>query len=381
VNDRELRRALAELAPPDAAAAEERVWRVVRAAFAEREPVPRRDRLPLRAAVALVALGALVGAAVSPPGRAVLGSVREAVGLERAQPALFSLPAEGRLLVTSSSGAWVVSPDGGRRLLGPYREAAWSPYGRFVAAAGGNRLEALEPDGTVRWQLARPDVRLPRWGGTESDTRIAYLSGDRLHLVAGDGTGDVDDRRLPAAAAVAPAWQPGSRHVLAYVTARGRVYVYETAGGSLRWRSRPFARPRQLLWSADGRRLVLVTRDRLAVFAAGRPEPLAVRRLPGVAEAAFAPSGRWIAAVREADVVLLDADRPGARLERAFAGAGGLDGLAWSPDGRWLVVSWPDADQWVFVRVEGPRRLEAVSNVREQLGAGATLRGWARIPD
>jgi hypothetical protein len=372
MTERELRRALAQVRVPDAEA-EERSWQVVRAAFAAREPSPRR--LPVRAAVVLIALGALVAAAVSPPGRAILEGVREAVGIERAEPALFSLPAEGRLLVTSSEGAWVVSHDGGRRLLGPYAEAAWSPFGRFVVVARPNEVAALEPDGTVHWQLPRRDVRFPRWGGTTTDTRIAYLAGSRLHVVAGDGTGDVDAGGLPAAAAVAPAWQPGAQHVVAYVTTRGRVYVYETAG-AFRWRSRPFAGARQLLWSADGRALLLVTRDRLVVFAAGRPEPLAVRPLRGVVEAAFAPSGREVAVVRARDVLLLDADRLGGRPDQVFAGAGPFGGLAWSPDGRWLAVSWRDADQWVFVRATGAHRLEAVSNVREQLGAGATLRGW-----
>jgi hypothetical protein len=373
MSERELRRRLAAVPVPDAAA-EERSWRVVRAAFAEQQPAPRR--LPSRVAIALVALGALAAAAASPPGRAVLTSVREAVGIERAEPALFSLPADGRLLVTSADGAWVVSPDGSRRLLGPYSEAAWSPFGRFVVVARRNELAALEPDGTVRWQLPRRHVRFPRWGGTATDTRIAYLTDSRLHVVPGDGTGDVDAGGLPAAARVAPAWQPGAEHVLAYATTRGRVYVYETAG-ALRWRSRPFAAPRQLHWSADGRRLLLVTRDRLVLFAAGRAEPLAITPLPGVVEAAFAPSGRAIAVVRARDVLLLDGDRLAGRPRELFAGAGRFDGIAWSPDGRWLTVSWPDADQWVFLRVRGAHRLRAVSNVRDQLGERATLRGWA----
>ena len=53
-----------------------------------------------------------------------------------------------------------------------------------------NELVALEPDGDLRWTLARPDVRFPRWGGTRTDTRIAYLSTARLRVVAGNGKGD-----------------------------------------------------------------------------------------------------------------------------------------------------------------------------------------------
>ena len=61
-----------------------------------------------------------------------------------------------------------------------------------------------------------------------------------------------------------------------------------------------------------------------------------------------------------------------------FRGTGSFGDLAWSPDGRWLLVTWPTADQWVFVRVTGPRRIVAVSNVTRQFGGGAFPRiaGW-----
>ena len=129
----------------------------------------------------------LVAAALSPPGQAVLDEIREVVGVERAQPALFSLPAPGRLLVASDAGVWVVQQDGSNRLLGAYREASWSPFGRFVVVAGENELAALEPDGDVRWTLARR-VSLPALGG------LRDRHADRLRrphrVVAGDGTGD-----------------------------------------------------------------------------------------------------------------------------------------------------------------------------------------------
>ena len=79
-----------------------------------------------------------------------LFDIREVVGIEKAQPALFSLPAPGRLLVTADSGAWVVEQDGSKRLLGRYREASWSPFGRFVVGSRPNELVALTPKGDVR---------------------------------------------------------------------------------------------------------------------------------------------------------------------------------------------------------------------------------------
>jgi hypothetical protein len=356
---------------PDADGARERAWRVVSAAHAAREPTPRgRRRWPLAVAVAAAVL---VAALASPPGRAVLDNLREAVGVERAQPALFSLPAPGRLLVTSDAGIWVAQADGSRRLLGSYSEASWSPFGRFVVAARENELAALEPDGDVRWTLARPQVAFPRWAGTKTDTKITYLTGSRLHVVAGDGTNDVDAGGMPAAARIAPAWRPGGGFVLAYADTRGRVTVYDAASGSVHFRTRPIPDIVSLDWSPHDR--LLVGRAGGLELYGAQGQRLRRVRLPGVVAAAFAPDGRRIAILRRAEVFVVDTNRRTTR--RVFAGAGLLDGLAWSPDGRWLLAGWPDADQWVFVRGDG-RRIRAVSNVSEQFRSRAFPRveGW-----
>src|SRR5438067_7688253 len=147
----ELRRALQSVAPPDEMGAERRAWALVRTVFAEREPVVR-ERSFARPVIALVLAGAVVAAAASPPGLAVLGRIRKAIAptrIERSAPALFALPAPGRLLVESGAGVWVVRPDGSTRLLHGYREGSWSPHGRFVVASSRNRLAAIEPGGVV----------------------------------------------------------------------------------------------------------------------------------------------------------------------------------------------------------------------------------------
>jgi hypothetical protein len=296
---------------PGESEARGRSWIVVEAAFRERKPVERRRRL-LRPIVVVAVVAALVAAVLSPPGRAVLDELRETVGVERAQPALFSLPAPGRLLVASDAGVWVVQQDGAKRLLGPYREASWSPFGRFVVAASANELAALEPDGDVRWTLARPGVRSPRWTGTDTDTRIAYVDRSGLRVVAGDGTAD----RLVAAGYRGPfAWRQGSGFVLAYSERAGRVTLYDVAAGEV------------LARSAGGR-----------VEAAA---PVTIRRRGQGSEVAV--GGRVV-----------------------FRGAGQLDHPTASPDGRWLLVPWPAADQWVFVRTDGTG-LRAAANVSDQL--------------
>ena len=340
--------------------AEERAWAVVRAAYEERERVrvPPRRRWML-AGVALAAL--VAAAAVSSPGRAVVNAVRRSIGITHAAPALFKLPAPGRLLVSGSGGTWAVAPDGSKRRLGAYGEAAWSPHGLYVIAASTNELAAVEPgNGTVHWTLARPKVAFPRWGGTRTDTRVAYLSGGQLRVVAGDGTGDAP--RGPAAH-VAPAWRPGNIQQLAYVTRDDHVRLVGA------WRSaRSYAQPRSLVWSPDGRELLLVTARELVLFApaSGRAQTLRIR---GVSAAAISAQGE-LAVVRRNTILVLD----GEQTRPVFAGRVPLDGLVWSPNGRWLLSSLPAADQWIFV---GKRRVLAVSHIAEQFGGAASLDGWA----
>jgi hypothetical protein len=374
MNEQRLRELLREapLPPADRTGA----LAVVRQAFAERERVswPRRHT---RSLVAAAAAAAVVAAAFSPPGRAVLGSLRDAVGREgvkRAQPALVSLPSPGRLLVGSAKGPWVVQHDGSRRLLGSYRDAEWSPHGLYVAVTRSNQLLAVEPQGRVHWALARPEVRHPRWTGTRRDARIGYLSGSRLHLVAGNGTGDVDLCGEPAAADVAPAWRPGAGRDLAFATTTGRVYVFNAERCSLRWRSAPYPDPRQLAWSSDGARLALVAGERLVVFA-GRQQ--SARVLRGLVTAAFAPRTHELAVVQNGRLLLFDADRLSGAPRQIFAGAGRLGDVVWSPDGRWILLTWPSADQWLFIRSSGVRRLLAYSHIAEQFGGGTPrVLGW-----
>ena len=305
-----MRRDLERIEIPGEHEARERAWTVVAAAYGEREPQPPRRSWKPAVAVALAA--AALAALLSPPGRAVLDEIREVVGVEKAERALFSLPASGRLLVTADSGAWVVDQDGSKRLLGPYREASWSPFGRFVVASRRNELAALTPDGEVRWSLARPNVRFPRWGGTRTDTRVAYLSGGELRVVGGDGKGD---RVVDAnAAARAPLWRPGPGHVLVYQRRDGSIRAIDTETG------------KQL-----------------------------ERKVPE-------------SFLRQAD------------LARAhdLLGAGDFAAPVRSPDGRWLAVGWPEADQFVFAQARGGRQLRAVANVSSQFRSRSfpTISGW-----
>jgi hypothetical protein len=354
--------------------AEERAWQVVRAAFEEREPV-QRPRSRLRPAIALAAAALVAGVLASPPGWSLIHSIRKAVGVEGAKTELFSLPAPGRLLVVSQRGLWTVQQDGSRRLLGLYRDGAWSPFGHYLAATRRNELLALDTKGNVRWELARPNVSFPTWTGSLTNTRIAYLTKRSLHVVAGDSTGD-ESKCADLVASVAPAWQPHSLSILAFAAPNGQVHVYDVTACRLLLRSAPGPVPTKLAWSSDGRQLLALSPFRLRVYdqrghvvAEDDPSDATMD-----ADATFLPGTHRVAVIRvhgaQSDVFELGTGRT------IFRSTGAFRQLVASPDGRWLLVTWPTANQWVFVRMRGPRRIVAVSQITRQFGGSARVAGW-----
>lgn len=376
---------LSSVHPPDELAAGRRAWGVVRAGFDEREPV-RWPRRRWRPAVAVLVVLAVVAAVLTPRGRAVLGDLREAigrerdVGVERAEQALFSLPARGRLLADSRRGAWILQPDGSKRLLGRYREPTWSPHGLYVAAIRGDELVTLDPKGQVRWSLARPRLSAPTWTGTRVDTRIAYLSRRELRIVGGDGRGDRLLRRNVAP--VAPAWRPWPTRQVAFVHRPGlRMVVVDADTRREIFRTRVKAPTATLEWSDDGRRLLVADGRRVRVFTERGRLVRSLGLPPGrfVLDVAFRPGSRDFAystvhppSGRGRVLVFAGGGR------QVWSGAGWFVDLSWSPNGRWLAFSWHEANQWVFLRLPGlrVRGIKAVSNIKKQIGLNPRLAGW-----
>jgi hypothetical protein len=341
------------------------------AAYGSHRPPPRRLSY-WKPALAVVVVAAVAGVLASPPGRSVISSIREAVGVKKAQHELFSLPTSGRLLVNSSSGPWVVQQDGSRRLLGRYDQASWSPFGRFVVATRGDEVVAMDPAGKVHWVLGIPVPRFPAWGGTHTDTRIAYLSGERLRVVAGDGTGDAAG--CPGWVPIGAAWRPGSTRILAYATLTRVVVVDTRTCKPLFARN---GRVTKLQWSSDGKLLLAFAPTALRVYdARGR---VVARDDPSDAtqdvDATFLPGTHEVAVLRlhgaSTSVFMLSSGK-------SLFSAGGLRQVVASPDGRWLLVTWPAADQWVFVRVAAPHTIRAYSEIRQQFGRGTfpEVSGW-----
>ena len=265
------------------------------------------------------------------------------------QPALFSLPAEGSLLVSSDAGVWVVRENGSRRLLGDYREASWSPFGRFVVAAGENELAALEPDGDVRWTLRGP-TSAPRAGPARRRTR-ASRTWTAPGCASSRGTAPATGCSFGLPGTIA--WQPGDEFRLALASAResARARRGHRAPG-LAPRARRRAPTDPCGPTTDGACSSARHARWWSTRRAARCRTSSDRRGPGQ-HGGTRPE--WPEPRLRADQVwVVPRIRPDASAaRRLFAGAGTFEQLTWAPDGSWVVVAWPAADQWVFLRPDG----------------------------
>jgi dipeptidyl aminopeptidase/acylaminoacyl peptidase len=350
----------------------ERSWEVVRGAYAERLPDPHKRDWRMVAAIAIAV--ALFAAAVTPPGMAVLGSLRDvARGEKNAHLALAALPSGGRLLTESAAGVWVVQRDGSKRLLRGYRDASWSPHGKFLAAVHGNELRALEPNGAVHWSLGRTGrIESPHW--SYDGFRIAYFAAGALRIVNGDGTGD---RALTRAARPGrSAWQPRT-HALAYVNRAGDIQVANVDKLNRSATIQTRAAPLELEWTSDGRWLVAAETRELEVFAPRGPRIGGLQTSARMRAIAVSPDSKRVAFVETKGPrsSLWLTGVLGGPTERVFSGAGEFLDVDWSPDARWLLLNWTSADQWLFIRTP-VKKLVAVSNIRADFGDRTALRGW-----
>jgi hypothetical protein len=378
----DVKRSLQRIQAPDEIEAQRRAWALVRASFDAREPVSwqRRNRRPLLA-VAL-ALLVLLAAFLSPPGRALVGSVRDAVtpdkNTPKPKPALTALPTGGSLLVNSGKGPWIVHPDGSMRLLGPWWEGAWSPNAEHVAVTKAHRLAALTPDGTIRWSLARSKLlHGARWSlePPAECCRIAYLNGRQLRVVAGDGTGDAPLRNVVGP--VPPAWRPGVTRQVAFSTIDGRIELVDVDTTKTIWLSAPGDPPIQLVWSEDGQRLLALGERSLRVFDSDGNKLWAIGMPVGPSGVVFVRKShrfiliRYSTATQRSDLVLFQAETTPGEPRFLYSAPGDFGTLAISQNGQWLLVGWINANQWLFLRLTSAKA-ESVSNIVEQFGGSSS---------
>jgi hypothetical protein len=398
MNDERLAHLLERAGDVGQAEAGVRARLVVQQAFAERaEEAPHtRARQPLAVALALVVGGLIAVVAATSPGAAIAHWLRDHVvgkpGVQHSQPALTHLPGGGRILVRSHEGVWVVNADGSRRLLPGYAGATWSPHGLYVGAWRGRELFAVEPAGRVHWSIARSQqIHAADW--SPDGYRIAYMPGRRLRVIAGDGTGDALLRARVAL--VPPAWRPRAPHVLAFAGRPRVVDLVATDARALVWRHRLRERISALSWSADGSQLAVGGRTKVAILdgrsgALRKTIPLA--RGSSLRSLSFSHRGHKLAIVTRgaggrAHAFLLSTAAPHSLMRELFAGAGSFEQPQWSPDDRWLLLSWPTADQWLFVRAARVSSIRAVSAIASQFSPDPRrstfprLSGWCCSPN
>src|SRR5437763_3937229 len=161
--------------------------------------------------------------------------------------------------------------------------------------------------------------------------------------------------------------------------------VRDADGGVTMWSARPGVGVRELAWSPDGQHLLVLLSQKALLYDA-RGRVVWARRAPDggpVLDGALSPDGRKLAIVfggASGGVMVVDLQASHVGIRRVLAGSG-LGQADWSPDGRWLVIGWPAANQWVFVRVVGVPRISAVSRIAQQFSGEATstfprLEGW-----
>jgi hypothetical protein len=383
-----LRSRLREQPLPGEGEAAARSWPVVEAALAERGPAARPRRVVLRLAIVAALLCVGLVAALTPAGAEVGHWIEDrfADRGDPAGPAFAGLPAGGSVLTISRTGAYAIDADGGAQWLGSFTDAGWSPRGVHVVGVNGRRLTAVDATGIVKWTLARERrVHDPSWS-SGLGYAVAYLESRTLRVVAGTGEPSTDRALRRGVAAVTPAWRPRSDQVLTYATAGGAIETLYVVSGRALWRARGGASgpPVALAWSRNGRRLVALSSRSVTVLDVSG-HVLRTIALPAAGlELALHPSGRRAAVVvggagadggagtRVLDVPLRGAGRP----RQLFQG--GVDGLAWSRDGRRLLLAWRDADEWLLLG-PGGRVRRALHGVSGELGAAGgfpRVAGW-----
>ena len=261
---------------------------------------------------------------------------------------------------------------------GRSRDAGWSPRGQHVVGVDGRRLDRGDPDGrrSSGRSRAQAGCTIPP-GARDEGFAVAYLEGDALCAVAGDGDPATTGCFAAAPRPSRPAWRPRSDRVLTYATAGGRIETVDVDTGRTLWRTGAAvaARRRALAWSRTG----AARRRSVAVGGRARADGRVLRiasPLPGAGrELALHPSGAKRGGARSG--AARAACSRCARTSRRRRGTrgelfqGDVDGLAWSQNGRRLLLGWRGAGQWLLLGPGG--RVRALHDVSPRARRGGRL--------
>jgi hypothetical protein len=134
--------------------------------------------------------------------------------------------------------------------------------------------------------------------------------------------------------------------------------VIDAETSARRWRGQPLSGLRELLWSPRNDRLLALGRRRLTLYGAGGAKH-ASRALPSATRRARRLDAGWRARALVRRMPARRAARSSCSTPPTACGRGRCSRLgrfgapAWSPSGHWLLLPWPDADQWLLLRPQG----------------------------